>query len=368
MRGRTRTLLLLGAGLAAATTLVALQSGGGTYTARLDPANPGPDGGQAVARVLAEEGVQVEVVRDAAALERAEITSGTEVVVTSSGNLGASTLRRLRRATTGAPLVLVDPPIALMDLLGQEQGVLVGPGQAITAGCADPRFTGLRIRVDRARTYPGASGCFVIGGGAVLLPGGSEPAVLGAGDLLTNGQITAADNAAVALRLLGAGPRLVWYVPDRADLVADDAVGLSSLLPRWLVPGLWTVGLTLVGLLLWRGRRMGPLVEEPLPVAVTAIETTLSRGRLYRRTRDRGHAAQALRAGARSRLVGRLGLPRGAVADTEALVREVARHTARDPSLLRRLLSPHSPAPATEKDLTELAADLAELDREVRRR
>src|SRR4029079_9085813 len=63
---------------------------------------------------------------------------------------------------------------------------------------------------------------------------------------------------------------------------------------------------------IWRGRRLGRLVTEKLPVVVRAGETTRGRGRLYRRGRSHGHAAAALRAGTAARSAARLGLPRSA--------------------------------------------------------
>src|SRR5690606_41722785 len=45
----------------------------------------------------------------------------------------------------------------------------------------------------------------------------------------------------------------------------------------------------------WQGRRLGPLVTEPLPVVVRASETVEGRGRLYRSRRARDRAAEALR-------------------------------------------------------------------------
>ena len=62
--------------------------------------------------------------------------------------------------------------------------------------------------------------------------------LFGADQALTNDQILRADNAAVALRLLGQDERLVWYVPSLDDLVGDDGVSLQSLLPRWIRPAL----------------------------------------------------------------------------------------------------------------------------------
>ena len=64
----------------------------------------------------------------------------------------------------------------------------------------------------------------------------------------------------------------------------------------------------MVTVILWRARRLGPLATEPLPVVVRAVETTRSLGRLYRRSGDRGHAAESLRRAARSRLAERLRL------------------------------------------------------------
>ena len=46
--------------------------------------------------------------------------------------------------------------------------------------------------------------------------------LFGAGEALTNDQVLRADNAAVALRLLGQDDDLVWYVPTYDDLAGDD--------------------------------------------------------------------------------------------------------------------------------------------------
>ena len=189
--------------------------------------------------------------------------------------------------------------------------------------------------------------------------------LLGAVDVLRNGGVLEADNAAVALRLLGQHDRLVWYVPDVADLAADDAVTLSSLLPDWLRPGLWLAALSC-----WRwssgvGRRLGPLATEPLPVVVKAIETTRSRGRLYRRADDRAHAAATLRAAARPPRPSGCGCP-PAVTRTRWCATWPATSTGRCPEV-GYLLHPDAPAPTTDHDLIALATALAELDREVRR-
>jgi hypothetical protein len=365
---RHRTGLLIGVALAVATGFALVSSTDVLFSESLDPGNPGRDGSQAVARVLADNGIDVDVVREADALDETLIDSDTTVVVTSIESLGRSTADRLLQDLGDGRLLLVDPPVGSLGLFGLDEGVRFRSHEPVRGRCDDPRFDGLEIRVDEATGYAGVpDSCFGTSDGALLVMPESGPGVLGAGTLLANDQITRADNAAVALRLLGQRDRLVWYVPNADDLFAGDAVGLGSLLPRWLRPGLWLAAVAMIAVIWWRGRRLGALVTEPLPVAVTAIESTQSRGRLYRKVSDRAHAAEALRHAARSRIAEHLRLPRGAIDDPDVLIRDVAAHGNLDPAVVQDLLSPHGRIPRTDKDLTQLANDLAELDREVRR-
>uniref|UniRef100_UPI002B2798BE hypothetical protein n=1 Tax=Nocardioides sp. TaxID=35761 RepID=UPI002B2798BE len=62
---RHRWSLLLLVALLAAIAVVVLTQGPVERSADLDPDNPGPDGAQAVARVLADEGVNIEIARSA---------------------------------------------------------------------------------------------------------------------------------------------------------------------------------------------------------------------------------------------------------------------------------------------------------------
>ena len=174
------------------------------------------------------------------------------------------------------------------------------------ADCADPRFTDLSLEVDRALEYPATGRLLPRRARSLVVEPRPGVVLLGAHEMLSNAQVLRADNAAAALRLLGQGDRLVWYVPSLDDLVADDGVSVASLLPRWIRPGLWLGTIAVLALLAWRARRLGPLATEPLSVVVKAIETTRSRGRLYRKAGDRAHAAAALRGAARARIAERL--------------------------------------------------------------
>ncbi|GAB2887088.1 DUF4350 domain-containing protein [Nocardioides pacificus] len=381
---RHRSALVVGVAVLAALA-VAVVAGGAPQdrSGALDPENPRRSGAQALARVLADNGVDVQIARGADALEDADIDATTTVVVTSTEQLGESTARGLlevalpgvtgsdgNRSGEGGRLVIVEPDMLAVDALGLDlspSSVTVGSGRsAACSGVEGPDLDGLTLQVDRALAYD-ADGCFADDDGDALLV---EPRpgllVLGAGQALENDQVLRADNAAVALRLLGQDDDLVWYVPDARDLSADDSVGLADLLPRWLGPGLAVATLTVIALLLWRGRRLGRLVTEPLPVVVKAVETTQSRGRLYRKAGDRAHAAHVLRRATRLRAAERLRLP--ATTPPAVLVREVASHLARRPEDVHGLLAPDAPPPTDDRALLTLASDLAALEEEVRRR
>jgi hypothetical protein len=372
LAARQRASLVITLSLGAALAVVLLFAGGVQTGADLDPGNPGPDGTQALARVLDEQGVDVTVARDAEALEAIDVAADTTVVVTSTELLGEATARHLLDHTRGAPLVLVDPGPGLVDTIGTvEPPSVVTQDGGWEAQCSDPLFADLRVEVDQALAYPGA-GCFPGEDGSLVVESG-DVMLFGLSEALTNDQVLRADNAAAAVRLLGQHDRLVWYVPTLDDLQAPSGrspqspaaggVSLETLIPRWIAPGLWLGAIAVIALVVWRARRLGPLATEPLPVVVRAIETTRARGRLYRKAHDRRHAAEALRQATRTRVAARLGL--SGPTDV-ALVRDVARHIGRNEAEVAALLDPGDP-PGSDRDLITLARGLAELDREVRR-
>jgi hypothetical protein len=362
---RHRSTVLIMLALAVAVTVVIVLGGGGPQRAgTLDPDNPTDNGAQALARVLDDQGVHVIVVRNADELAAVGTGVGTTVLVTSTDALGRTTADRLLRDASGARVVMAGPGPFTVDALGSSDlPSQVGGQVSRPANCDDRLFTDLTIEVDQALAYPGPDGCFTGPEGSLLVVSHGVT-LFGADDAMRNDQILRADNAAAVVRLLGQDDRLVWYVPSIDDLLSDDGVSVSTLLPDWLKPGLWLGAIVVIALIGWRGRRLGPLATEPLPVVVKAIETTRSRGRLYRKAGDRGHAAAALRAAARTRAAERLRL---GSTDPETLIREVARQVGRPEAEIAALLDPYAAAPVTDKDLINLASQLAALDREVRR-
>jgi hypothetical protein len=185
--------------------------------------------------------------------------------------------------------------------------------------------------------------------------------VVGGTDFMTNGGLLQAGNAALAMNLAGQDSRLVWYAPQRVEGESSGSTTIFGLIPDnviWMVLQLWLAVLLVA---LWKGRRLGPLVAEELPVVVRASETVEGRGRLYRSRRARDRAAQALRAATLQRLLPRLGL--GVDTSSPAVVIAVAQRSGSHPESLRHIL--FGPSPATDADLVELARALDEIERQV---
>ncbi|MDR2338641.1 MAG: hypothetical protein LBF40_00655, partial [Deltaproteobacteria bacterium] len=179
-------------------------------------------------------------------------------------------------------------------------------------------------------------------------------------EVFTNGGVTDGDNADQALRLLGGQRRLIWQIARREDAEGASA-DIWALLPPWA--DLVAVQLLIAagGAALWRGRRMGRLAPDELPVSVPASEVTEGLGRLYGRARAAGHAAAALRAGAAARLAAALGL--GEAAPPATLVAGIARAQGRDQAAISDLL--YGPPPGSASQLAALAQALDQVEKEV---
>jgi hypothetical protein len=163
------------------------------------------------------------------------------------------------------------------------------------------------------------------------------------------------------MNLAGQQTRLVWYAPQHVEGESSGSTTIYGLIPDnviWMALQLWLVVLLIA---LWKGRRIGPLVAEKLPVVVRASETVEGRGRLYRSQRARDRAAQALRAATLQRLLPRLGL--GADTSAPAVVITVAQRSRSHEESVRHIL--FGPPPASDADLVQLARALDDIERQV---
>jgi hypothetical protein len=210
-------------------------------------------------------------------------------------------------------------------------------------------------------TTSGGTACYQ----GLLVQVEDKVTLLGGGTPLTNESLGAEGNAALALRLLGQHPKLVWYVPTLpTGTSGGEKSSFFALIPVGWLYGLVMLAIAVVLLMLWRGRRLGRVVVEPLPVVVRAAETAEGRARLYRRARAVDHAANELRRAAVRRLLPMLGLTGETVG--AAVVERVAERTGRSGTEVHAVL--YGPPPTTEQALVQLADALDELTNEVRTR
>ncbi|MGW7683552.1 DUF4350 domain-containing protein [Kribbella sp. NPDC054772] len=187
--------------------------------------------------------------------------------------------------------------------------------------------------------------------------------VIGTPTSFTNARLADDGNAALALNLIGTHQDLTWFLPQRdtsgSGPVNQDAPPLIPPDVRYIA---WALAFTVLVVALWRGRRLGPVVAEQLPVIVHAAETTEGRARLYRRSRARDRAAAALRESALGKLHKAHGIPRRA--EPSAVVATVAARTGRDPAMLYELL--YGLPPQSDAALMSLSFELDVLTQEVR--
>lgn len=340
----------------------------------LDPASAKRDGSRALAEILRQHGTQVTVARNAADAV-AEAGSGTTTVVTRTERLTEHDLALLSRAP--GDLLLVQPTsYALNDLAPQVRPS--GPSYEETAdpGCALPvaSLAG-RVAFHESETYkvtgPGIV-CYKTEYGDARVvqvqTGMHTVTVLGSTAPLTNRRLAEEGNAALAMNLAGTGSSVVWLVPDLPK--SGSGAGqrsLGDLLPFGVKLFFLELLVAVVLVALWRARRLGPVVAEALPVVVRSAETVEGRARLYRAGRARDRASDALRSGARERLVPLLGLPRSSAQDPSAaqeIVTAVARRTTYDETYVGAAL--YGPEPLDDAGLIALTDVLDDLERQVR--
>lgn len=313
-----------------------------------DPDNPSPDGGQAIARVLSQTGVDVTPIRSLDDLMGTESSAQDTLLISDPDALEPEQLDDIeQRFSSAYRIVLLAPdPGILGEPYPEEQG----------SGCTIDWLDGLQsAKRSTDVTYDDTTGhaCLAREDGYAAVQLDDNVLLLGATGAIANDSVLKADNAAIGLRALGGSKHLLWFSGD-ATITGGRGGGIPW--PDWWRPMIAVLAAATAALMLWRGRRLGRLVREPLPVVVPAQETTVARGRLYRKAKDTDRAAQALREATRTRVSSYLGTP--------DVVRAAANQTGRSEQEIATLLLD---GPVTDDaELVHLATELTTLERQVR--
>ena len=333
----------------------------------MDPESTSPEGAHALVTILREHGVDVIAAENIAAVEAAA-RPDTLILVAQTFYLADDELLR-RLAVLPGDRLLVAPASRTREALAPEIR-LSGP---TTFGDSDPdcdlreatRAGDVRFGLTDAYEAIGDVRLTRCYGGALVryTHGGRQVTVVSTADFMTNSGLLKEGNAALAMNLAGSHPRVIWYGPQRSETEAESGggAGIVDVIPPhvgWIVLQLYLV-VALVAV--WKGRRIGPLVAEQLPVVVRASETVEGWGRLYRSRRARDRAAEALRTATLQRMTPRIGL--GHDAQPTAVVSAVAQRCGLDPQAVAHTL--FGPPPASDPDLVNLAHALDNIERQV---
>jgi hypothetical protein len=363
---RWRSWQWIALGLVAIVALAALsvylsapRSGG-----RMDPAATGPDGSHALVALLRDHGVEV-VVADTVTDVEHNARGNALVLIAETQRIADEDLlhrlaelpgdRLLIQPTARARKVL-DPEIRTAGLAALHRKPDCDLREADRAGPVDLQAVQTYVAADDQpihSCYDGALVRYRTGSRTITVVGGTF--------FMTNSGLLNEGNAALAMNLAGSRPRLIWYAPQHIEGQTSSTATITDLIPKnvgWMIGQLCVV-VALAAL--WKGRRIGPLVAEQLPVVVRASETVEGRGRLYRSRRASDRAAQALRTATLQRLAPRLGL--GVAAPVPAVVAAVAQRSSGSPEWVWHLL--FGPPPGSDNDLLHLARALDDIERQV---
>lgn len=198
--------------------------------------------------------------------------------------------------------------------------------------------------------------------------------VFTAPEAFTNQHIVEEGNAALALGLLagtdaaaqsggdGSG-ELIWYTPSGADAVgSEDWASPLDFLPDWLWPLMGWLLICAVIAMFAAGRRVGPVVTEPMPVSVPAAESAEGRGRLYQQANATAAAAQSIRSAHLLRLARLLRL--GRAPHVQTIAEAASRATGRTTKEIAELLQ--TPAISSNPELVAYAQAMTQLEADVR--
>jgi hypothetical protein len=354
----------------------------------LSTANPGPVGSMAVAEVARAQGLEL---REVDRLSRARITdpANTTLVVADGGYLQSFQAESI--ADYPGDIVVIGWGDAIASAVGLDLVTVWGEEGTSTARCDDPHASAAGTISTQGQLMSGeldggATGCFSTGAGTygyVVIPHGDYTVTLIADPIVaTNDAVAHEGNAALVLRAIGQRATAVWYLGtfyDSSTLTWTEPtqggtsgpggpgspdVGAS---PDFLPPGtgnaIYGIAVALIAVVLWKARRFGALVTEPLPVVIRSSEATRGRARLYRAANAYGRAGASLRGAAAGRIGRRLGVSR--YDGKDALLVATSRATGREIRDLDSLL--YGPPPPNESAMMDLAIALDQLESEVHR-
>jgi hypothetical protein len=323
----------------------------------LAPGSAAHSGSKALSVLLRARGTNVHSTTSLTDALDAPATS--TVLVAFPDDLGSDQLTQL--VHSGHRLVMIDPDMMSVASIASNRSISdeTDTDDPVAPGCSwmGAQAAGAVRFPVATDIYTGGSGCY---GGAVIIT--DRLVLIGSPALLRNDHL-ATDNVAAldinAISANGSVTDVLWLLPG-ADDTGSGSPSVWQLFPPWSQRAFWWLLVVGVLVALWRGRRLGPVVTEPLPVIVRSAEIVEGQGRLYRRASARDRTAALLRAATVARLASRLGLDRRATPLQVATVAGIAGNNQRE---LTALLD--GPPPEDDTSLLDLARGLAAVEHDL---
>ncbi len=383
---RSSVLWIVGAALALIATIIMFLTSAGNKETRPQHFDSYRDtGARAYIEVLHSHGVDVRTTESAEEARSLAAKPDTTVVVARSDELDPEAAKGLSAAVgdAGGDLVLVDP-FSSISRYSTAVTAAVGEGTEDAAQDDSQEITEPRCDLAVAQRagrvtaplhnygptgrqavrscYSRASSQTGFGGFARTQLGHGNLTVLGSPDWLSNRGLAQQGNAALTIGATATHSHVVYLYPGQPASTGEDSGGnLLALVPSWFrVLLLWTLPV-LLALALWRGRRLGPLAVERLPVIVPPIESVIGRAGLMQRSSSREATLHTLRTAALLRIARSLVLP--GTARPPDICTAAAQATGRPVEQVEYALL--FAQPRTNPALVELSQTIATIESEV---
>lgn len=320
----------------------------------LDPRSTDPDGTRGLVLVLERFGTDVD-------LSTGVPAEGVEVALLLDDRLTTEAADDVERwIDRGGTLIVADSNSAWTPETTSPAS------ETVSGSCDDPALGQVRELAPGTthrlyRTSEFARACFRTGEGAFVVLeefGGGRLISIGGPSVFTNEYLDEADNAVLAVALMGGEDRSVSILSPSAVGSGDKSIGDLIASPVWAMLAQFLVAFGVV--VWWRSRRLGRPVIESQPVTIAGSELTRAVGRMLANNRHPGRAAAILRDRARRDLGPGLGLSLDApAADVIAALERAT--TLTEGEIRTATIS----SVETDQDLVDVAHLLARIREEI---
>lgn len=331
--------------------------------------NPGQDGAMALAEVLSSRGTEISDIYNNGQAEA--LGANDLLVVTDLNVLSDKQILELMYAPTNVLFVGLQyqtnrfkPYVREFNGAERFETAKCDFGPARTAQTL--KYTGNSLIPLKNPTYA----CFPADAHSYgflqfTRPSGRTLSFLASDSVMTNRGITSEGNATFALNLLGKYQKVGWITgPTYSTDSRQSDSAKPDIMPVQFTNAIILLFAAIIVFAAAKGRRLGRVVNEDLPVVVHGAETVYGRARLYQRAKVFDASARSARRYAARQIGASLHIP--APASAAEMTNAISQYTGRNPQEVYALL--YGEDPKTTQELLHLLKDLRKLMTDTQRK